>query len=113
MSAHEHEQATVLLAAWAVDSCLPEETAFVESHVARCAECAAEAASLRETAVVLAALVPPAVPPPSVKQGLLARIRGAQTAVPAASSVTAAVEEAAETVSPPLQTYQRMVATAG
>ena len=109
MSAHEHEQAMVLLAAWTVDACLPEEAAFVESHVARCAECAAEAASLRETAAVLAALVPPAVPPPSVRQGLLARIRGPQTAGPAASSVTDAAAEAAGTVSPPLQTYQRMV----
>ena len=109
MSAHEHEQAMVLLAAWTVDACLPEEAAFVESHLARCAECAAEAASLRETAVVLAALVPPAVPPPSVKHGLLARIRGAQTVGPAAGSVTDAAAEAAGTVWPPLRTYQRMV----
>ena len=50
MSAQEHDQATKLLAAWAVDTYLPEETAFVESHVAGCAECAVEAASLRETA---------------------------------------------------------------
>ena len=95
MSAHEHEQAMMLLAAWAVDACLPEEAAFVESHVTGCAECAAEGASLRETAVVLAALVPPALPPPSLKQGLLARVGGAQTAVPAGNFGADGLDEAA------------------
>ena len=57
---------------------------------------------------MLAALVPPALPPPSLKQGLLARVRGAQTPVPGRLG-DHAVDEAAATISPPLRAYQRMV----
>ena len=110
MSAHEHEQAVMLLATWAVDACLPEEAVLVESHVAGCTSCAAEAASLRETAVMLAALVPPVTPPPALKKAILARVTGPDTG--SRAGVRPGADRADEGVSagpPPLQAYQRMV----
>ena len=110
MSAHEHEQAVMLLATWAVDACLPEDAVLVESHVAGCTSCAAEAASLRETAGMLAALVPPVTPPPMVKKAILARVTGPDAGSRAGVRPGAGgVDEGVPAGPAALQAYQRMV----
>lgn len=62
------------LSAYAL-GCLSEtEVQAVERHLAVCADCRAEAASLREAAAQLAMIAPQVQPPVRVKQALLARV---------------------------------------
>ncbi len=87
---------TDLLGAWALDACDAEETAAVTAHVHRCAACAQEAATLRQTAAALATLTDRAdtgaeSPPPTaqVVTAALARRRPAPS-VPAFAAPFAA-----------------------
>jgi anti-sigma-K factor RskA len=74
MTAHEIH---ALSGAYVVDALDPGERAEFERHLAACAACQAEVASLRETAALLAADVetdPPAAPPAALRDRVLAGI---------------------------------------
>ena len=51
-----HEEAAGLLGAWALDACEDAEAASVERHLASCADCRVEAASLTRAAAGLGEL---------------------------------------------------------
>jgi len=51
-----HEEAAGLLGAWALDACEDAEAASVERHLASCADCRVEAASLTGAAAGLGEL---------------------------------------------------------
>ncbi len=51
-----HEEASELLGAWALDACEDAEVASLERHLASCADCRAEAASLTRAAAGLGGL---------------------------------------------------------
>jgi uncharacterized protein (TIGR03083 family) len=75
-----HDEVLDLIGAWALDACDPDEAAEVDTHLAGCATCAAEARRLRSAASWLAAdRVIPA--PPDLRHRVLAT---AQSARPAA-----------------------------
>lgn len=61
-----------LLPAFGLDALADEERKAVETHLAHCAGCAAEAEAYLETAAVLALSLPPHEPSPALKRRLLA-----------------------------------------
>src|SRR6266542_3099658 len=93
MSASEHDQVRDLLAAWSLDACSVDEEALVEAHLLGCAECATEAAQLREVAGALGSQVA-ATPPPGLRAAVLAAARAygrtGRPALPAAVTPYAA-----------------------
>ncbi|MFC5745509.1 maleylpyruvate isomerase family mycothiol-dependent enzyme [Actinomadura rugatobispora] len=70
MSEEGHPDVDGALAAWALDSCPPEEAARIAEHVASCAGCSEEAVRLRDTAGLLAA-VTSAAPPAELRATVL------------------------------------------
>lgn len=71
------EEARDRVALHAVGALSEREAAEVEAHLAICAPCRAEAASLRRAAEALYAEVPSRPAPPELREKLLARVRGA------------------------------------
>ncbi|XVQ15337.1 maleylpyruvate isomerase family mycothiol-dependent enzyme [Spirillospora sp. CA-255316] len=70
MSEEGHPDVDGALAAWALDSCPPDEAARISEHVASCAGCSEDAVRLRGTAGLLAA-VTRAAPPPELRAAVL------------------------------------------
>ena len=79
MAGIDHDQMSELLAAYALDALPPDEAALVEEHLADCARCQSELASLRELAGQLGG------PAAAVPEGLWERI-ASQLAAPSARS---------------------------
>jgi anti-sigma-K factor RskA len=77
-----------LSGAYAVDALDTDERAAFEQHLAQCAECQAEVASLREAAAGLAALSETA-PPPELRRAVLAGIKTVRPLPPAVPVVEA------------------------
>jgi anti-sigma-K factor RskA len=75
-----------LSGAYAVDALSDDERAAFEAHLAQCAECQAEVASLREAAGQLAALTEVA-PPPSLRTAVLEGISEVRPLPPETGSV--------------------------
>jgi anti-sigma-K factor RskA len=61
------------LAAYALDALDRDEAAFVERHLATCARCRAEVATLRDTTAMLALAVPTVTPPSELRSRVLQR----------------------------------------
>ncbi len=59
MTATEHDRASQLLGAWALDACTATEHALVDAHRGRCQECAAEAEILLHSVLDLGARMRP------------------------------------------------------
>lgn len=79
MSTDEH----TLIGAWALDAVDADDRARVERHLGSCAECAQEAAELRE-AVARLADVTIAEPPPRLRDSVLAEVRRTRQEAPVA-----------------------------
>ncbi len=67
-----HDEIRESLELYVLDSLDPGEAAEVTTHVASCAECAAEVASLRDAVAALALAAGPATPPPGLRARILA-----------------------------------------
>ena len=84
-----------LSGAYAVDALDDVERAEFEEHLAACAECRAEVASLRETAALL---VEPETPPASLRAGVLSGISQIRPLPPEATSLRERAETTPTTV---------------
>jgi uncharacterized protein (TIGR03083 family) len=76
----DHAAVNELLGAWALDACSAEEVATVESHLAGCPECAADADRLGRVAAGLGSTVATA-PPPRLRGTVLAAALARRPAV--------------------------------
>lgn len=88
MTAHEIH---ALSGAYAVDALDPEERARFEEHLAACATCQAEVASLQEAAGVLGGLAA-ATPPPALRDRVLADIAAVRPLPPETSTTDGIVD---------------------
>ena len=70
-----HEQASELLAAFALHALDPDEARAVSAHVQSCAQCQDELASLREVTQQLGSAVGQVSPPPGLRKAVLAGVR--------------------------------------
>ena len=77
----EHDDLRALTAAYALDGLDPDEERALEEHVRHCAECRADLASFRETAVALATDVEPVPPPPHLREQILQTVRAERATV--------------------------------
>ena len=84
----EHDDLRALTAAYALDGLDPDEERALEEHVRHCAECRADLASFRETAVALATDVEPVPPPPHLREQILQTVRAERGTVLCASGWT-------------------------
>jgi anti-sigma-K factor RskA len=74
-----HDPYATLAAGYALGALDGDDRVVFETHLAAgCAECAAALRDAEETLVALAREAPPVVPPPSVKQALMARVAAEQ-----------------------------------
>lgn len=101
------ESIHALSGAYAVDAVDDLERARFEAHLATCADCRAEVQGLRETAARLAE-VSPAVPPPALRERLLADITRVRPLPPE----TAAGPAHAASHAGPHRRWPRLLATA-
>ncbi len=69
-----HSQISDLLPAYALGILDPQEQIEVEAHLAECAVCREALRSHEEVTAALAFSVPPLIPPPSLKQHILASV---------------------------------------
>jgi len=63
-----------MAAGWVLGMLAPDEAREFAAHLADCATCQAEVASLQEAADAMAAAVPPAAPPPELRDRLMATV---------------------------------------
>lgn len=63
------------VAAYVLGACPPEEAAVITRHLAACDACTREAGALRRGSAALLTHVPPASPPPHVKDRLMSQVR--------------------------------------
>ncbi|TMJ97915.1 MAG: hypothetical protein E6G67_01770 [Actinobacteria bacterium] len=82
----EHDDLRALTAAYALDGLDPDEERALEEHVRHCAECRADLASFRETAVALATDVEPVPPPPHLREQILQTVRAERFAAAACAA---------------------------
>ncbi len=92
-----HEELQESLPAWAIGALRANESREVESHLASCAACRADAAAFADVSLSLAASGPLATPSDAVRAQLLARTSGR----PAPVVATAPTVPAAKRVRPP------------
>jgi anti-sigma-K factor RskA len=76
-----HEELQDSLPAWAIGALRANESREVESHLASCATCRAEAAGLADVALTVAASGPLAAPSDTVRSQILARTASRATVV--------------------------------
>jgi anti-sigma-K factor RskA len=69
-----HDEARTLLAGYALDALEPDEARAAEAHLATCAECRLELATLREATALLASGPAAVSPPPAVRDRVLAAV---------------------------------------
>ena len=74
-----HDEIRESLELYVLDSLDPREAAEVTAHVASCAECAAEVASLRDAVAALALAPGPLIPTPGLRAEILAAASGGDT----------------------------------
>lgn len=74
-TSQEHDWTQETLAAWALGALAANERERVERHLEACERCRAEADALVVTAGALAEAVPPRVPPPRLRERVLAEVR--------------------------------------
>lgn len=77
------------LAAYVLGACPPEEAAVITRHLSACDACIREAGALRRGSAALLTHVPPASPPPHVKDRLMAHVRADASLFDAARERTA------------------------
>ena len=87
MTQHTWLEQTAPYALGALDE---EERASFEEHLATCAQCAAEVRELQEVAGLLAAAAKPVVPPPALRDRILADARAVRPISARASAAAAA-----------------------
>jgi anti-sigma factor RsiW len=78
-----HQSFQDALAAYALGALDEEEMSAFEQHLAGCARCREELASMRETVGSLALAAPPAAPPARLKDRVMAEVRGEPARQPA------------------------------
>jgi anti-sigma-K factor RskA len=76
-----HDAVHDLTPAYALDALDERERAAYEEHLATCAECRAELASLQETSSSLAYAVPAPPPPPALRERILEQARSERSNV--------------------------------
>lgn len=77
------------LAAYVLGACPPEEAAVITHHLSACDACTREAGAMRRGSGALLTHVPPASPPPHVKDRLMAQVRADASLFDAARDRTA------------------------
>lgn len=100
LAGHPHD----LVGAWVLDALQDDERSEFEAHVAGCDACRAEAASLREAVVALAADAAPVAPPPALRDAVLATIDQTPQVLPSRAEPTDASDTLRSPASPPSTT---------
>jgi anti-sigma-K factor RskA len=82
-----HQELQELLIFAALDTLEPDEARLLDAHVASCATCPVELASLRQTVGWMGAAVAPVTPPPELRARVLASV-AVRPAIPGARPAT-------------------------
>lgn len=90
--ARDHRVFDELAVGYAVHALEPEDELSFTAHLARCQHCAQMVDSYRQALGTVASSVPPVEPPPTVLQGIRARLGDTGPAAPATGAPTARVE---------------------